>query len=97
MEEVKDIITREYNPHKNARIMRIIGDLYYLRTKLPMLQNEAGNRYIQDIIKYKTKSNKAYEKAGQSRELTNRYKLIIHPCQPSCQCITRKFGLASKI
>jgi hypothetical protein len=65
VEEVKDIITREYNPHKNAKIMRILGDLYYLRTKLPMLQNEAGNRYIQDIIKYKTKSNKAYKKAQQ--------------------------------
>lgn len=65
MEEVKDIITREYSPHKNARIMRIIGDIYYLRSKLPRLQNEAGTRYSQDVIKYKTKSNKAYEKAGQ--------------------------------
>ena len=65
MEEVKDIITRKYNPHKNAKIMRIIGDIYYLRSKSPRLQNEAGTRYSQDVVKYKTKSNKAYEKAQQ--------------------------------
>ena len=65
IEEVKDIITRQYNPRKNAEIMRILGDLYYLRAKLPQLDNEAGTRYIQDIVKYKTKSKNAYNKAEQ--------------------------------
>ena len=65
MEEVKLLITREYDPRKNAKIMRIIGDLYYLRSKLPINQNEAGNRHIQNVIKFRTKSNKAYKKAEQ--------------------------------
>jgi len=65
MEDVQKTITRQHNPIKNARIMRIIGDIYYLRSKQKKLNTEAGTRYIQDIIRYKTLSKKAYKKAGQ--------------------------------
>ena len=61
IEETKGIITRQYNPRKNAKIMRILGDLYYLRSKLPI----KNNNEMQDIVKYKTKSKKAYKKAEQ--------------------------------
>ena len=61
IEEAKDMITRQYNPRKNARIMRTLGDLYYLRSKLPT----KNNNEIQDIVKYRTKSKKAYKKAEQ--------------------------------
>ena len=61
IEEVKDVITRQYNPRKNARIMRILGDVYFLRSKLPTKHNNE----IQDIVKYRTKSKKAYKKAEQ--------------------------------
>ena len=65
MEDVKKIITRQYNPIKNAKIMRIIGDIYYLRSKQKKLNTETGIRYTQDISRYKTLSKKAYKKAGQ--------------------------------
>ena len=61
VEETKDMITRQYNPRKNAKIMRILGDVYYLRSKLPT----KNNNEIQDIVKFRTKSNKAYKKAEQ--------------------------------
>ena len=61
LEETKDMITRQYNPRKNAKIMRILGDVYYLRSKLPT----KNNNEIQDIVKFRTKSNKAYKKAEQ--------------------------------
>ena len=61
IEETKDMITRQYNPRKNAKIMRTLGDLYYLRSKFPT----KNNNEIQDIVKYRTKSNKAYKKAEQ--------------------------------
>jgi len=65
MEDVQKAITRQHNPIKNARIMRIIGDIYYLRSKQHKLATEAGPRYIQDIVRYKTLSERAYKKAGQ--------------------------------
>ena len=65
MEDVQKIITRQYNPIKNAKIMRIIGDIYYLRSKQKKLNTETGIRYTQDISRYKTLSKKAYKKAGQ--------------------------------
>ena len=65
MEDVQKIITRQYNPIKNAKIMRIIGDIYYLRSKQKKINTETGIRYTQDISRYKNLSKKAYKKAGQ--------------------------------
>lgn len=65
MELASTTLPRKINPNKNARIMRMLGDVYYLRSKMPRLHNEAGPLYIQNVVRFQAISKRAYRKAEQ--------------------------------
>ena len=65
MEEALILIPKEKDPLLNAKIYRIIGDIYYLNSKVPRRQNEAGPRYVQSMVSFQAKAKSAYRKAEQ--------------------------------
>ncbi|MBF88006.1 MAG: hypothetical protein CMJ14_08425 [Pelagibacterales bacterium] len=65
MENALELIPRNIDPVQNARIHRMLGDIFYLRSKMPKLPNEAGPRYIQDVVRFEAKAKREYRKAEQ--------------------------------
>ena len=65
MEQALINIPKEKDPVLNAKIYRIIGDIYYLNSKVPRRQNEAGPRYVQSMVSFQAKAKSAYRKAEQ--------------------------------
>ena len=65
MDKALALVTKEIDPIKNAKIHRMIGDIYYLQSQVPRKHNEAGPRYVQRMVSFEAKAKSAYRKAEQ--------------------------------